>query len=38
MREKPTNNTYTNYSFSLLIVYGSSYMFRHNIAIFSERS
>src|SRR5215510_12777384 len=31
-------NKYTNYSFSLLIMYGSSYMFRHYIAIFSERS
>jgi hypothetical protein len=29
MREKPTN-----YSFSLLIAYGSSYMFRLYIAIF----
>jgi hypothetical protein len=36
MREK--TNTYTNYSFSLLIMYGSSYMFRHYIAIFRERS
>jgi hypothetical protein len=36
MREKPT---YTpNYSFSLLIMYGSSYMFRHYIAILRERS
>jgi hypothetical protein len=32
MREKP--NKYTNHSFSLLIMYGSSYMFRHYIAIF----
>jgi hypothetical protein len=32
------NNKYTNYSFSLLIMYGSSYMFRHYIAIFRERS
>jgi hypothetical protein len=31
-------NKYTNYSFSLLIVYGSSYMFRHYIAILRERS
>jgi hypothetical protein len=31
-------NKYTNYSFSLLIMYGSSYMFRHYIAIFRERS
>jgi hypothetical protein len=30
-------NKYTNYSFSLLIMYGSSYMFRHYIAIFRER-
>src|SRR5215469_9538655 len=29
---------YTNYSFSLLIMYGSSYMFRHYIVIFRERS
>jgi hypothetical protein len=36
MREKPTNDT--NYSFSLLIMYGSSYMFRHYIAILRERS
>jgi hypothetical protein len=35
MRKKPTNN---NYSFSLLIRYGSSYMFRHYIAILRERS
>jgi hypothetical protein len=26
-------NQHTNYSFSLLIMYGSSYMFRHYIAI-----
>jgi hypothetical protein len=31
-------NKYTNYSFSLLIIYGSSYMFRYYIAIFRERS
>jgi hypothetical protein len=31
-------NKYTNYSLSLLIVYGSSYMFRHYIAIIRERS
>src|SRR5215475_8403618 len=31
-------NKYTNYSFSLLIMYGSSYIFRHYIAIFRERS
>jgi hypothetical protein len=31
-------NKYTNYSLSLLIMYGSSYMFRHYIAIFRERS
>jgi hypothetical protein len=31
-------NKYTNYSFSLLIMYGISYMFRHYIAIFKERS
>jgi hypothetical protein len=31
-------NKYTNYSFSLLIMYGSSYMFRHYIAIFRELS
>jgi hypothetical protein len=28
----------TNYYFNLLIMYGSSYMFRHYIAIFRERS
>jgi hypothetical protein len=27
-----------NYSFSLLIMYGSSYMFRQYIAILTERS
>jgi hypothetical protein len=32
------NNKYTNYSFTLLIMYGSSYMFRHYIAILRERS
>jgi hypothetical protein len=31
-------NKYTNYSFSLLITYSRSYMFRHYIAIFRERS
>jgi hypothetical protein len=31
-------NKYTNYSFSLLIMYGSSYMLRYYIAIFRERS
>jgi hypothetical protein len=31
-------NKHTNYSFSLLIMYGSSYMFRHYIAIFREHS
>jgi hypothetical protein len=31
-------NKYTNYLFSLLIMYGSSYVFRHYIAIFRERS
>jgi hypothetical protein len=30
------NNKYTNYSFSLLIMYGSSYMFRNYIAILRE--
>jgi hypothetical protein len=34
MHEKPTS---INYSFSLLIMYGSSYMFRQYIAIFRER-
>jgi hypothetical protein len=32
MHEK--TNKYTNYSFNLLIMYGSSYMFRHYIVIF----
>jgi hypothetical protein len=31
-------NKYTNYSFSLLIMYGISYMFRHYIAILREHS
>jgi hypothetical protein len=31
-------NKYTNYSFSLLIMYSSSYMFRHYIAILREHS
>src|SRR5215510_15603747 len=31
-------NKYTNYSFSLLNMYGSSYIFRHYIAILRERS
>jgi hypothetical protein len=31
-------NKYTTYSFSLSIMYGSSYMFRHYIAIIRERS
>jgi hypothetical protein len=31
-------NKYTNYSFRLLIMYGSSYMFWHHIAILRERS
>jgi hypothetical protein len=31
-------NKYTHYSFILLIMYGSSYMFRHYIAILRERS
>jgi hypothetical protein len=31
-------NKYINYSFSLLIMYGISYMFRHHIAIIRERS
>jgi hypothetical protein len=31
-------NKSTNYSFKFLIMYGSSYMFRHYIAIFRERS
>jgi hypothetical protein len=32
------NQQYNNYSFSLLIMYGISYMFRHYIAILRERS
>jgi hypothetical protein len=32
------NNKYTYYSFSLLIMYGSSYVFRNYIAILRERS
>jgi hypothetical protein len=32
------NKYYTNYSFSLLIMYGSSYMFLNYIAILRERS
>jgi hypothetical protein len=36
MRVKPKK--YTNYSVSLSIMYGSSYMFRHYIAILRERS
>jgi hypothetical protein len=36
MRKK--TNKYTNYSFSLLIMYGSSYMFWHYVSILSERS
>jgi hypothetical protein len=35
MRE---NQQIQNYSFSLLIIYGSSYMFRHYIVILRERS
>jgi hypothetical protein len=31
-------NKYTNYSFSLLIMYSHCYMLRHYIAIFRERS
>jgi hypothetical protein len=31
-------NKYNIYSFSLLIIYGNSYMFRHYIAIFREHS
>jgi hypothetical protein len=31
-------NKYTNYSFTLLIMYGSSHMLRYYIAIFRERS
>jgi hypothetical protein len=30
-------NKCNNYSFSLLITYGSSYMFRHYISIFRQR-
>jgi hypothetical protein len=30
-------NKHTNYTFSLLIMYGISYMFRHYIAILRER-
>jgi hypothetical protein len=29
-------NKYTSYLFSLLIMYGNSYMFHHYIAIFRE--
>jgi hypothetical protein len=36
MREKPKK--YANYSFSLLIMYDISYMFRRYIAIIRERS
>jgi hypothetical protein len=42
--ENPSKNMpektkkYTHYSLSLLIIYGSFYMFRHYIAIFRERS
>jgi hypothetical protein len=36
MRDK--TNKYNNYSFNLLIMYGSSYMFRHYIANLRERS
>jgi hypothetical protein len=36
MRENPTNATIINSV--CLIMYGSSYMFRHYIAIFKERS
>jgi hypothetical protein len=35
MREK--TNKYIKYSFNLLIMYGSSYMIRHYIAILRER-
>jgi hypothetical protein len=35
MREK--QKKCINYSFSLVIMYGSSYMFRHYIVIFRER-
>jgi hypothetical protein len=31
-------NKHTNYSFRLLIMYGTSYMFRNYIAILRERS
>jgi hypothetical protein len=31
-------NKYTKYLFSLLIMYGGSYMFRHYFAILRERS
>jgi hypothetical protein len=31
-------NKCTDYSFNLLIMYGSSYMFRHYVATFRERS
>jgi hypothetical protein len=36
MREK--TNKYNNYSFSLLIIYGISYMFRFYVAILRESS
>jgi hypothetical protein len=36
-RETTQKITRNNYSFSLLIMYGISYMFRHYIAIFRER-
>jgi hypothetical protein len=36
MREKPTN-TRVSYSFSLLIMYGSSYVFREYVALRRER-
>jgi hypothetical protein len=32
------NNKHTNYSFSLLIMYDSSYMFRQHNAIFRDQS
>jgi hypothetical protein len=32
------NNKCNNYSFSLFITYGSSYMLRHYIVIFREHS
>src|SRR5215510_14868107 len=38
LKDACKTNKYNNYSFSLLIMYGSSYMFRHYIAIFRERS